>query len=316
EHAQLVVYASRGTHSWLEKASDIAGLGTDSIRWVRTDRDHRLDAADLERQIAADAGSGVQPFLVIGTAGNVSTGALDPLPEIAEIAERHGLWFHVDGAYGAPAAMLEEAPAELKALARADSVALDPHKWLYNPIESACTLVRDPAALSNAFSFRPSYYRRASAAAPEHTNYYDHGFQNSRAFRALKTWLCLQQAGRNGYTRRIREDIALSQALFALADADPHLEASTQHLSIATFRYVPSNGDAADLREYADEVNLRIIERLIESGNTFVSNAELDGRQFLRACIVNFRTTEQEVRALVRDVVRAGREIEAGAAGC
>jgi aromatic-L-amino-acid/L-tryptophan decarboxylase len=308
EKERPVVYASRGTHTWLEKAVDLAGLGTDAIRWITADRHHRIDISELERQIDADRAARVRPFLVVGTAGNVSTGAVDPLPALADIAEREGLWFHVDGAYGAPAAVLPEAPAELRALSRADSVALDPHKWLYNPIEAACTLVRDPQALSNAMSYRPVYYRQDEASTEPAVNYYEHGMQNSRGFRALKTWLCLQQAGRSGYERRIRKDIALARRLFDLAEARPELEAGTRHLSIATLRYLPAGSGGVATPEQADRVNAGIIERLIESGNAFVSNAVLDGRQYLRACVVNFRTTDEDIDALVHEIIRLGNE--------
>jgi glutamate/tyrosine decarboxylase-like PLP-dependent enzyme len=310
-HAQPVVYASRGTHTWLEKAVDIAGMGTDAISWVETDRDHRLEIGELERTIAADRKAGRQPFLVIGTAGNVSTGAVDPLPNIAEIARREGLWFHVDGAYGAPAAMLPEAPDMLKALTRADSVALDPHKWLYNPIEAACTLVKDPAALANAFSYRPSYYKFDEKPGESGINYYEHGLQNTRSFRALKTWLCIQQAGRAGYTRRIRRDIALARSLYDKAMADPELEPGSHHLSITTFRYRPALSDMANHAGYLDRLNVRIIQMLAADGNVFVSNAVLDGNQFLRACIVNFRTEDTDIDTLARTVVRLGREADA-----
>jgi aromatic-L-amino-acid/L-tryptophan decarboxylase len=311
ERERPVVYASRGTHTWLEKAVDLAGLGTDAIRWVAADRHHRIDPADLERLIDADRTARVRPFLLVGTAGNVSTGAIDPLPALADIAEREGLWFHVDGAYGAPAAVLPEAAAELKALSRADSVALDPHKWLYNPIEAACTLVRDPEALSNAMSYRPAYYRQDDAPTEPVINYYEHGVQNSRGFRALKTWLCLQRAGRSGYERRIRKDIALARRLFELAEAAPELEAGTQHLSIATFRYLPAESAGSTTPERIDRINAGIIESLIESGNAFLSNAVLDGRQYLRACIVNFRTRDEDIDALVREVIRLGKKVAA-----
>ena len=183
------IYASKGTHTWLQKAVDVAGLGTDAIRWVATDRDQRIDTRGLAEVIARDRDAGDLPFLLIGTAGNVSTGAVDALDELAAIAREHELWFHVDGAYGAPAACLPEAPAALRALAQADSLALDPHKWLYAPIEVACTLVRNPDALRDAFSFRPPYYRLGDEADAGSVDYFEHGLQNTRGFRALKVWL-------------------------------------------------------------------------------------------------------------------------------
>jgi glutamate/tyrosine decarboxylase-like PLP-dependent enzyme len=306
-----VCYASRETHTWIEKAADVAGLGTDAIRWIDCDSQQRMRVDELERAVAADRAAGHLPFLVVGTAGNVSTGAVDPLAEVAAVARGAGLWLHVDGAYGAPAAALPEASADLKALALADSVALDPHKWLYNPIEVACTLVADPAALRAAFSYRPSYYRFEEDDGG--LDYYEHGLQNTRGFRALKVWLCLQQAGREGYVRRIRADIALARRLHELAAAEAELEAGTQHLSITTFRYRPPDaaGTSAAESAYLDEVNRRLLAALQSGGEVYVSNAVLAGRQFLRACIVNFRTTEADVVALVATAVRLGREIAA-----
>lgn len=307
-HAQPLVYASRGTHTWLEKAVDVAGMGSGAVRWVDTDRDQRIDLGSLERLIEADRESGRQAFLVIGTAGNVSTGAVDPLASVADIAERHGLWFHVDGAYGAPAAMLPDGPPELSALHRADSVALDPHKWLYNPIEAACTLVRDPGALRDAFSYKPPYYQLGVDPSEVATDFYEHGLQNTRGFRALKTWLCIQQTGREGYTRRIGEDIDLARYLYDQVEKHPELDAGTCHLSITTFRYGPDALVGALADEQIDEINLRTLARVNASGEAFVSNAVLEGRQYLRACIVNFRTRREHIDHLIDLVVRAGRE--------
>jgi aromatic-L-amino-acid decarboxylase len=305
------VYASRATHTWIEKATDVAGLGNDAIRWIETDRDQRIDLAALEHAIAADRGHGDLPFLVIGTAGNVSTGAVDPLGDIAALAARANLWFHVDGAYGAPAACLPEAPEALKALRLADSVALDPHKWLFAPIEAACTLTRDADALHAAFHFRPPYYRLEDEAPDGGIDYYKHGLQNTRGFRALKVWLGLRQAGRAGYAREIRGNIDLAARLFRSAAAQAELEAGTQHLSITTFRYRPADaGDSDDWQSYLDTLNRELVVAIQQSGEAYVSNAILDGRYFLRACIVNFRTRAADVDALIEIACRLGRSID------
>lgn len=179
------VYVSQAAHTWIQQAADMFGLGLDAIRWIPVNARQQMDAAALDRQIAADAAAGALPLLAVGTAGTVGVGAVDPLAEIAAICRRHGLWFHVDGAYGAPAACLPEASPDLKALALADSVALDPHKWLYAPIEAGCTLVRDVRHLADAFSFYPEYYILA-AGGETPLNYYELGPQNTRGFRALK----------------------------------------------------------------------------------------------------------------------------------
>ena len=240
----LVIYASAETHTWIQKAADLFGFGTDAIRWIAVDEHQRMRTAELRRQIEADRARGERPFLVVGTAGSVSTGAVDPLPEIASICREFDLWFHVDGAYGALAAAIPEAPDDLRGLAEADSVAVDPHKWLYAPLEAGCAIVRRPEDLRNAFSYHPPYYRFGD----EVLNFVDYGLQNSRGFRALKVWLALQQIGRAGYLESIAEDMRLSQKLFGLLRGHPEFEALTQSLSIATFRYVPPSSSVKTRR--------------------------------------------------------------------
>ena len=310
--AQLTAYASRETHTWIQKAADLFGLGLDAIRWIETDSSLRMSIPALERAIEADRLAGNVPFIVIGTAGSVSTGAIDQLGDVAAICQRHGIWFHVDGAYGAPAAVLPEASPDLKALSLADSVAVDPHKWLYAPLEAGCALVRDPTHLADAFSFHPAYYHFEDAGDGEApTNFHEFGPQNSRGFRALKVWLGLRQAGRDGYIRMIRDDIALTESMYRAVGAHPELEAFTLGLSIATFRYVPSDlkltGSERD--EYLNELNSALVTKLQADGELFVSNAVINGAYVLRACIVNFRTGPADVEAVPELVVRAGRVV-------
>jgi glutamate/tyrosine decarboxylase-like PLP-dependent enzyme len=298
---RLTAYCSAETHTWVQKAADLFGLGTSSLRWIETDDEQRLRVDALRAAIAADRAAGAKPFLVIGSAGSVSTGAVDPLRELAALCTEEGLWFHVDGAYGGFAACLPEASDDLKALAVADSVAVDPHKWLYMPVEAGCVLVRDEQALLDAFSYRPPYYH-----LPEgQLNYFEYGPQNSRGFKALKVWLALRQAGRSGYEAMIREDCRLARLLFELAEADPELEARTHGLSITTFRYAPRDADEEEL----DRLNEELVARLQTGGEAFLSNAVIDGRYYLRLCIVNFRTTEADIRALPGIVKRVGAEV-------
>ena len=311
--SQLVAYASRETHTWIQKAADLFGLGLDAIRWIETDDQLRMSTTALDRAIQADRESGrFTPFIVIGTAGSVSTGAIDALGEIATICKRHQLWFHVDGAYGAPAAVLPEAPADLKALSLADSVAVDPHKWLYAPLEAGCTLVRDSKALADAFSFHPEYYHFSDSDGGENpTNFYELGLQNSRGFRALKVWLGLRQAGRDGYVQMIRDDIALTETMYRAVQAHPELEAFTLGLSIATFRYVPADLTLSgpEREQYLNDLNSALVTRLQANGEFFVSNAVINGAYVLRACIVNFRTGQADVEAVPEMVVRTGRAL-------
>jgi glutamate/tyrosine decarboxylase-like PLP-dependent enzyme len=308
---RLRVYGSAETHTWIEKAADISGLGTSSIRWIATDEQLRMDVAALRRQIEADIAAGDLPCLVVGAAGSVSTGAIDPLREISALCKEHGIWFHVDGAYGGFAAAVVEASSDLRALSLADSIAVDPHKWLYAPIEAGCALVRDPEALRAAFAYHPPYYHLDEHA----TNYVDYGPQNSRGFRALKVWLALKQVGGTGYRQMIADDIRLSQAMAEAIRHHQEFQLVTQSLSITTFRYVPADlrGDVGEhsVERYLDALNRELLDRIQRSGETFVSNAVVAGRYLLRACIVNFHTTQGDVEALPRIVARIGCGIDA-----
>jgi glutamate/tyrosine decarboxylase-like PLP-dependent enzyme len=312
KRGRLRVYTSAETHLWIQKAADLFGLGTDSIRWISTDEQFRMDPVALRKCIEEDLRHGELPFLVVGTAGSVSTGAVDPLPELAALCKEYGLWFHVDGAYGGFAAVLPEASADLRGLIEADSVAVDPHKWLYAPLEVGCALVRDPKALHDTFSYRPQYYHLVEDPAEKAINYYEYGPQNARGFRALKVWLCIRQAGREGYQRMIGDNIRLAEALYELVNERAELEALSYSLSITTFRYVPQDlKGIADAEPYLNQLNSELLTRLQVGGEVFLSNAMLRGKFALRTCIVNFRTSIEDIRALPELVVRLGAKIDA-----
>ena len=270
----------------------------------------RMNAAALEAQIDQDVARGDLPFLVVGTAGSVSTGAVDPLPELAAICRARNLWFHVDGAYGGLAAQAPGAPESLRALSLADSVAVDPHKWLYSPLEAGCALVRRPDDLTRAFSYHPAYYH---FDGDEVINFVERGPQNSRGFRALKVWLGLRQVGRAGAIGMIADDMRLSRHLDALVRANAEFEALSQDLSITTFRYVPpalkAGVGTASTEQQIDDVNHEILTRLENSGEAFLSNAVVDGKFALRACIVNFRTSLADIEGLLPLIARIGREV-------
>ena len=339
---RLRVYVSSETHTWIHKAADLFGLGTESIRWIPVDDRLRISTTQLRRQIREDLESGDAPFLIVGNAGSVSTGAIDPLPELAAIAREYGLWLHADGAYGAVAAVLPDSPADLRGLAEADSVAVDPHKWLYAPLEAGCALVRDPKALRDAFSYGAPYYH-FEGDGTEVLNYFEYGMQNSRGFRALKVWLALRHAGREGYARMIADDIRMAEALREFASDEPELQVFPGGLSITTFRFVPrdlrryvtagaapgispadppvapapsvtagnSPALAENVESYLNQLNTQLVNRLQAGGEAFLSNAVIGGAFVLRACIVNFRTSIEDARAVTQIVVRMGREIDA-----
>jgi aromatic-L-amino-acid decarboxylase len=305
---RMRVYCSKETHTWIQKAADIAGMGTDAIRWIPVDDEMRVNLTALKEQILKDSEAGDRPALVVGNAGSVSTGAIDPLPEMAALCREFGLWFHVDGAYGGLAAVLPDAPDAFAGLREADSVAVDPHKWLYAPLEAGCALVRDPEKLRAAFAYHPVYYHFGVEA----TNYFDLGPQNSRGFRALKVWLALQEVGREGYERMISDDIHLARALFERISQYAELDALTQSLSITTFRFVPIDLNSGDEKaaNYLDELNLELLTRLQSSGEAYLSNAVVHGKFALRACIVNFRTSLADIEALLPIVVRIGKAVD------
>ena len=303
---KLTIYCSGATHTWIEKAAYLFGLGTGSIRWINTTSANTMDEVILEKTLEDDIKNGCKPIMVIGTAGDVSTGAVDNLHNLAGICERYNLWFHVDGAYGAPAAVIPSLRSLFHGISKADSIALDPHKWLYSPLEAGCTLVRNPKYLTDTFSSHPEYYNFSSQNGEAAHNFYEFGLQNSRGFRALKVWLSLRQIGRSGYEKLIREDIELAELLYDLAEKHPELEAFTQNLSITTFRYKPLTKNISD--NYLNQLNEELLNKLQAGGELFLSNAVIQEKYCLRTCVVNFRTTKKDIEEIIQIIISEGRK--------
>ena len=305
----LVVYCPSTTHTWIEKAAVLFGHGLNAIRWIPTDQANKMDLTALQHAIEEDQNGGKLPFMVVGTAGDVSTGAVDDLRAIAAICRQHSLWFHVDGAYGMPAAAVPAYRALFDGIEEADSIALDPHKWLYSPLEAGCTLVKNPQHLLDTFSSHAAYYNfdTTDGEAPAR-NYYEFSLQNSRGFRALKVWLGLQQAGRSGYAQLINEDIELAGLLFERARTHPALQAVSLGLSIATLRYVPDEcqDGRPETETYLNALNEALVNDLQRGGEVFLSNAVVKGKYCLRACVVNFRTSVHDIEAIIEIIVREG----------
>jgi len=308
--APLVVYTSREGHGCVQKAVELLGIGSDHLRTVACDGAFRLDVPDLERAIARDRAAGLRPMAVAASAGTVNTGAIDPLAEIAAVCRRCGLWLHVDGAYGAPAILTAGYRDPLEAIGLADSVAVDPHKWLYVPVEAGVVLVRDAAAMRDAFSLVPPYLRTDGLAAgvggpPWFSEF---GVQQTRGFRALKIWMALKHHGRAGYAEAITRDTALARYLASRVEAADDLElAAPQSLSIVCFRYAPPA--LRDNPERADAVNRAVLETLQLGGRAFLSSTTLHGRFVLRACIVNPRASRADLDLLVDMVRTIGRRV-------
>jgi len=306
---KLIIYCSKTTHTWVEKAAILFRHGSKSIRWIATDDMHKMDNDLLEQEIKNDLEEGHQPFMVVGTAGDVSKGIVDNLEAIASLCKKYDLWFHIDGAYGIPAIVVPEMKRMFDGVKEADSIALDPHKWLYSPLEAGCTLVKNPKHLTDTFNSQPEYYNFDKSDEGESQNYFEYGLQNSRGFRALKVWLALQQIGRSGYMKMISDDIELSKLLFELAEKHSELEAITQNLSITTLRYIPivEEGNNETKQAYLNTLNEALLDALQEGGEVFLSNAIINQKYCLRACIVNFRTSKKDIEEIVEIIVREGR---------
>ena len=310
---EMVFYCSKTTHTWIEKAAVLFGHGMNAIRWIATDENNKMDNKVLAETIEADIRNGKKPFMVIGTAGDVSTGVVDDLKGIAAICKKHDLWFHIDGAYGIPAAVLPEQKETFAGVEEADSIALDPHKWLYSPLEAGCTLVKDPNHLIDTYSSHPVYFNFGNNGEAITQNFYEYSLQNSRGFRALKVWIMLQQVGRNGYIKMIGDDIKLSRLMFDLADKHPELEAITQHLSITTLRYVPLGLEnySEATEAFLNKLNEALLNDLQQGGEVFLSHGVIGNKYCLRGCIVNFRTSEKDIHEIIDIIVKEGRKIQA-----
>lgn len=300
---RLTLYLSSEAHTTLRKAAELLGLGGESVRTIPVRADFRLDVAALRAAIAADRAAGLRPCCVIGSAGTVSTGAIDPLADIADLCAAEGLWFHVDGAYGAAGVLDPLVAPAYAGMERADSLALDPHKWFSVPVECGCALVRDGALLRDTFSMVPPYLRTEEGKGFGGLPWFaEYGFQQTRGFRALKLWMTLLHAGREGLTEMISRQNALARSLADVVTAAPDLELLSEvTLSICCFRYVPPGSALDDAA--LDALNKRIMEEVQAEGKAFLTQAAVHGRFALRANVLHYATTEADIRALV-DVVR------------
>ncbi len=303
----LVLYASRETHSSIQKAARLLGLGDDAYRRIGVDVAHRIDVPALEAAIAADRAAGARPFCVVGNAGTVNTGAIDDLEALADLCAREGLWLHVDGAFGALAAWSDRLRPRIAGLERADSLAFDLHKWGSLPFDVGCALVRDPVVHRGAFEIAPEYLaERPRGVAAGGATYSELGVQLSRRFRALKVWMALKVHGADGIAASVERNVDQAARLAAAIEAHPRLElAAAVPLNIVCFRYVAPEIPP----ERLDAVNEEILMRIQESGEAVPSSTLIGGRFVLRAGIVNQRTRDADVDRLVELVVETGDRV-------
>jgi aromatic-L-amino-acid/L-tryptophan decarboxylase len=297
------VYASSEVHMSIGKAVAMLGIGRDNLRLVPVNDAYQLDTRELDRIMWEDVKAGMTPLAVLASAGTVNTGAIDDLIKVAAIAKKHGAWFHVDGAYGALAAIA--APEKFPGLELADSLSLDPHKWLYQPVDCGCLLYRDPAYARRAFAYTGDYTKVLNEDPLESFAFFEESMELSRRFRALKLWLSLRYHGVNAFREAISNDLRLAQHLAKQVQAEPLLELMAPvTLSAVCFRYVAKTD-----RELND-FNSAILKRVIRRGRVFISNATLDNKFALRACIVNQRATEKDVEEVVKETLAAAAELK------
>ena len=305
--APLAFYTSVEAHSSIQKSMELLGLGSSALRKVPATADYRIDLAALETMIATDRAAGIVPACVIGNAGTINTGAVDDLAALAGICERYNLWFHVDGAIGAVVALAPGHRHLVAGIERADSVALDLHKWLHVPFEAGCALVRDRGAQRAAFALTPEYLEHTARGLASGPLWFsEFGPQLSRGFRALKVWLSFKEHGLAKFGRLIDQNIAQAHLLAALVSGEPLLELMAPVvLNIVCFRYRPAGLADADL----NVLNQELLIRLHESGIAAPSYTTLHGRYCLRAALPNHRTQPHDLKILTDAVVRIGGEI-------
>ncbi|MCC2689486.1 MAG: pyridoxal-dependent decarboxylase [Rhizobiaceae bacterium] len=302
----LRFYASDQVHSCHRKAMEALGLGNGALRRIPTDESFRIDLAALQEAIDQDRAAGFRPACVIGTAGTVNTGAIDDLGALAAISAREDLWFHVDGCIGALIAIAPGNAHRVAGIGRADSIALDPHKWLHAPFEVGCALVRDAAAHRDAFAVTPEYLESAPRGLASAPWLYDYGLQTTRGFRALKVWMALKEHGAEKFGRLIDQNIAQARHLDRLVEAEPLLElAAPTSINIVCYRYRPPGMTEEALKT----VNVEIMLRLQEEGIAAVSDTTIRGRHCLRAAITNHRTRLSDLDLLVAETLRIGAAV-------
>lgn len=309
------LYVSEETHHSVAKAAAMLGLGHANVRVVPVDDTQRLRMDALAAMVAEDRAAGHQPFCVVGTAGTVGTGAVDPLGEIAAFARANDLWFHVDACYGGMAAVAPSVRERFAALGEADSIALDPHKWMYLPIDCGCVLYRDPAAARATFAHDAEYTRVLERTPDETFAFWDYGPELSRRFRALKVWMVLRTVGAKALRDAVEKDLACAAHLAARVDASDDFERlAPVGLSIVCFRHVPvalrtalrssDVGERERAERELDAHNERLLFALQRDGSSYLSNAAVRGRFAMRACVINHRTTLADMDVVLADLRR------------
>jgi aromatic-L-amino-acid/L-tryptophan decarboxylase len=302
-----VIYFSDQTHNSIEKGLRVLGFAREQIRELPSDDFFRLPVESLSRAVAEDRANGKRPFCVVANAGTTNTGAVDPLDQLADLCRRENLWLHVDGAYGAAACLSERGRKLLAGIERADSLSLDPHKWLFQPFEIGCLLLRDARLLKKSFHTMTGILEDTKRAEEEEINYYDYGVQLTRSFRALKLWLSIKSFGAAAFREAINYGFDLAEfAENILRQSGRWRIVSPAAMGIVTFRYVAEGCSENEI----NDVHRRMVEMMAEDGFAFANSTTLRGQTVMRLCTINPRTTEDDVRATVRQLEQFGRELQ------
>lgn len=316
----LVYMSDHEGHVSITRVADMLNLGRSAIRRVPSREDFTMDPAALEAMIVQDKAQGELPFCVVAQVGSINIGAIDPLDDIADICARHGLWFHADGACGAVGSLLAEKAPQYRGLERADSVTLDPHKWLFIPYDCGCVLVRNPEKLRRAFSMSAPYLRGTLPSEYTGLDYFEHGPEMSRGFRALKVWMTLKHYGVDGYRKLLSQGVRCAERLDQLVRASADFEPLHEpNLFIYSFRYLPrrlrttANGSEIDIQKtntYLDWLNQRIADEIQASGFAFIMTTTVHSRTVLRLSICSHRTTLADIEAVFNKLSSIGAELD------
>jgi glutamate/tyrosine decarboxylase-like PLP-dependent enzyme len=305
------VYLSNQTHASIDRGLRILGIPAGQLRRIPTDASLRMETAELLRAIRSDLDAGLRPFAVVGNAGSTNTGAVDPLVSMAEIARAHSLWFHVDAAYGGFAALTERGRRILSGIEKADSLALDPHKWFYCPFEAGCVLVRNGGLMPETFRIMPEYMIDVARQNRE-VNFCDYGLQLTRSFRALKVWMALKTYGARRFRQIIDRCLDLTEYAARWFERSPRIDLVTRpQLGIFTFRYVPERLPTTDTQAYLNRLNEELVARITASGRLMLSSTRLGPLTVLRLCVLNHRTRKEDIKEALRLIEQLGREAQA-----
>ena len=316
----LRIYASEETHHSVAKAAALLGIGRDNVRLVSVNERHKINLDELVAAIEEDRAAGHLPICLVANAGTVATGAFDPFRQIGEIARRFNLWLHVDGAYGGFAALAASTRPLFGSIEEADSLALDPHKWLYLPVDCGCVLYRDPEIARATFVHEAEYTRVIGQEADEAFAFWDYGPELSRRFRALKVWMLLKSVGLQALGEAIEKDLACARHFEKLVQNSEDFEMlAPVELSIFCFRHLPArlkgalatgSSEREKIEKQLDAHNERLLLALQRDGSSYLSNAQLRGRFSLRGCVMNYRTTLRDMEILLGDLRRVGAQLE------